>query len=378
MKKYKASILAVTLIILSIILITALSISLVAIKQRNSSLGSGRSNQAFQSADTGVERVIGAIAKTDKAKVSEIIWGSGTSCNSSGLITGSEGYSIGLEKKDGTAIACNANVSVSEIASVKSIGTGTQQSRAVRAAVKCKAPYVSDADTVGLYHFQEENNDIKDSSASNNDGLQSASYGVKGTVPSTPGVCSARYFDGNKNNYIAIPDSESLQISGSMTVEAWARWDGEDDGEDDWRRIVGKGATSTGNPADAKDRNYGLWMYNGPVIAARGWLFQFANNSVYCNAQWLTEPDQDWHYLVGIFDDSNNIIKLYVDGVMRNSAACAISPATPSDPLTIGYAGFHDAFSGIIDEVRITNKVKFSSDAAVDAEYDKVDQSLLP
>jgi hypothetical protein len=127
-KKHKASILAVTLIILGIVLASALSVSLVAVKQRQASLGSGKSNLAFQNADTGVEKVMEDIMKNSDKTVGDLNGFSG------GKIMG-DGYKVELKDKDGNIIT-NSSTKISDIFTMKSTGIGAEQeSRAIEAAV---------------------------------------------------------------------------------------------------------------------------------------------------------------------------------------------------------------------------------------------------
>jgi hypothetical protein len=67
--------------------------------------------------------------------------------------------------------------------------------------------------------------------------------------------------------------------------------------------------------------------------------------------------DTNWHHIVGVFDNSNNIQYLYVDGVMMGSSAATYDPPNSTVALTIGGdlsgaanapAGF---FRGSVDEV---------------------------
>lgn len=60
-KKIRGSVLAVTVIILGIVLVTALSISLVSLRERKASMSGSKSNIAFQAADSGIETVLNII-----------------------------------------------------------------------------------------------------------------------------------------------------------------------------------------------------------------------------------------------------------------------------------------------------------------------------
>jgi hypothetical protein len=137
MKTKKGSILAVSLIILSAMLVTALSMSLVSVKNRKNTISSGKSNRAFQTADAGIELVMADIEKGDhvNGKVNEIVGNiTGANCND-GIINGID-FSIELFGEDGEAIDCNSgDVDISDIARIKSVGRGESETRAIEAAV---------------------------------------------------------------------------------------------------------------------------------------------------------------------------------------------------------------------------------------------------
>lgn len=118
------------MIILGIMIITALSVSIVSIKERKASMSEVKSGQAFQNAQSGVELVMVAITKGNYATVGDI-------CGTSAYTDTTSGYKIILKKADDSEINCTTNASdlISEIASIKSIGTGSGQQRAIEAAV---------------------------------------------------------------------------------------------------------------------------------------------------------------------------------------------------------------------------------------------------
>jgi hypothetical protein len=172
-KTNKASILAVTMIILGIMLITAMSVSIVSIKERKASMGEAKSGQAFQNSQSGVELVMQAINKCGISDVTGIagnVLGLGASCNSSsGDIVGAEGYVVRLFAEDGvTQIPCDDPAySVFDVASIKSVGTGAGQQRAIEAAAVCYGANIDD-DMVGWWKF-DSNGDYNDYSVVDND-----------------------------------------------------------------------------------------------------------------------------------------------------------------------------------------------------------------
>jgi hypothetical protein len=129
LKKFQASILAVTMIILGIMIITALSVSMVSIKERKVSMGEAKSGQAFQNAQSGVELVMKEITKGGYSTIGDI-------CATTAY-TDTTSYKVVLKKADDSEINCTTNASdpISEIASIKSTGTGSGQQRAIEAAV---------------------------------------------------------------------------------------------------------------------------------------------------------------------------------------------------------------------------------------------------
>ncbi|APG60345.1 LamG domain-containing protein [Christiangramia salexigens] len=157
----------------------------------------------------------------------------------------------------------------------------------------------------------------------------------KGVTPNL----SALNFDGD--DYVSIPDSPELQLQGDMTIEAWFK---VDEFTGDWVRVVGKGA---GPEGPVGPRNYGLWYFpNGT------WLFQQYGQGVQVA---FNRPIDigEWYHMAAV--KTGNVAKLYINGEVVASNTGGTNPITSNDPLTIGYAGFHDHHIGQIDEVRLWN-----------------------
>jgi len=140
-KTHKASVLVVTLVIMGIILTSAMSISLISIKERKASIGSNKSNQAYQIADSGIEKVMDALISNPTKNLNSL--GLSCSANAAGhavLTNASVGYTVELKKSvEASATTC-ASTKSSEITRIKSIGTVAGQSqRAIEAAVNTVA-----------------------------------------------------------------------------------------------------------------------------------------------------------------------------------------------------------------------------------------------
>lgn len=150
-QKFKASVLIVTLIVLGIILVTALSVSLTSIKQKTASMGESKSGVAFQNAQSGIEIAMDAILEysttqgTETLKTASELSAIGLFCNDpvspekyaklipDGTILKGN-FTVELEKSDAdVSTACSMNII--DIAAIKSVGTEASQKRAIEAVV---------------------------------------------------------------------------------------------------------------------------------------------------------------------------------------------------------------------------------------------------
>lgn len=143
-KKYKASVLVVTMIILGLILLSTLSMTLVSLQERKASMGDVRSQQVFQNAQTGAELVMDAIMRTRSDNPTETVDNIDFDCDSDGhnailSTSGDSTYAVELKKFSYDPLVpityTHCNSTVSEVVSLKSVGIGAGQRRAIEAAV---------------------------------------------------------------------------------------------------------------------------------------------------------------------------------------------------------------------------------------------------
>ena len=131
---HKASILAVSLIIMGVMIVISLGIATSAIQSRKSSIGSSKSSVAFQNADSGVEIVMQKIKdNADPADTISDVDPLSDSDGCNGIVNSANKYRVELRKADGTAIVCSDLVS--DIDTIKSIGYSSQDTRAIQASV---------------------------------------------------------------------------------------------------------------------------------------------------------------------------------------------------------------------------------------------------
>jgi len=132
---HKASILAVSLIIMGVMFVISLGIASSALQSRKASIGSSKSSVAFQNADSGVEIIMQRIKDNSSDSNLNNIDNDGT-CD--GIYTSPDGkYRAELKDASGNIIDSSAcgTTAVSAIDTVKSIGYSAQDTRAIEMAV---------------------------------------------------------------------------------------------------------------------------------------------------------------------------------------------------------------------------------------------------
>ncbi|MEI6649869.1 MAG: pilus assembly PilX N-terminal domain-containing protein [Candidatus Moraniibacteriota bacterium] len=133
----KGSVLVFSLIILSLMLVTALTLLASSVSLEKSALSSGDSTKAFQVANTGNEKVLYQLYKIRPATIDLVATNSGATCNG-GVITSSEGWTVRLFDTSDTRITDCAG-DPGTIASIKSDGASQGTTRAVQIAVAAAA-----------------------------------------------------------------------------------------------------------------------------------------------------------------------------------------------------------------------------------------------
>lgn len=364
-RKNKGSALVVALFILAIILISALSITLVAVKERKASIGSAGSNKAYQASETGIESVMQLIMKGNHEYIN-----SGTnslfsslasisaSCNSSHIIEGA-GYKVQFLDKDSNPIDCDdISLPVSDIIKIKSVGESSNSKRAVEALV-------SNKNTKLLMHFNDINNDgdFNDSSYFyygyniSNEG----SVSVDGTGPILAGTNYAKF--SAPGDYVQIEDASSTDdvdfdfSDKDFTIEAWVKFDNLGT----YPAIISQGDSSSGNYDGSS-----FWFYLYDDGGTEKLAFQYYydnNNDRIIETDW-TPDTTNWHHLV--FERKGDNGYFFIDGVRQTSSGSFNSTDSiysSGYPLIVGgwfSEGSFDStsqFFGDMDEIRITKGV---------------------
>lgn len=143
-------------------------------------------------------------------------------------------------------------------------------------------------------------------------------------------------FDGT-NDYVTIPDSASLDLTGNLTISLWAK-----------RNVTGA-VFGINKKSTSYTQNDGWEFYQSSAT-----VFDFvAGGSSFLRVNGTY--DNEWHHYVATV--SSGTVTIYQDAVVKGSAAkTAISAGT--DPVEIGRrdAAFQSYTKGTIDEVRIYNR----------------------
>ncbi len=155
----------------------------------------------------------------------------------------------------------------------------------------------------------------------------------------TPAPNYALDFDGT-NDYVSVPANASLNMGGSsFTLEMWVK---SSSTHSSWILPLEYGNWTTGT--------YQFASANSNTMKVDFYGSSSANGASY-TTDWT---DGKWHHFAGVFDNTNNLLILYYDGVNVSQVTETNAPASNTVPLYIGSRGGSSLFyTGEMDEVRI-------------------------
>jgi hypothetical protein len=198
------------------------------------------------------------------------------------------------------------------------------------------APYQYDTSQSGLVSYwpmDETSGTTVEDVKGNNNGTATGTTIVDGKYR------KARSFNGS-SDYVEVPDDASLDITDTITITAWVKWNTFKD----YGTILDKG---TGGSASTF--NYGLWSYSSSNSYLRGWIGN-GTSSQSIPLQSSLNTNQ-WYHVVFKFDGS--YLYLYINGSENNKIAQTLTPATNTEPVRISKSSY--VLDGLIDEVLIFN-----------------------
>ena len=189
---------------------------------------------------------------------------------------------------------------------------------------------------VAAYSFNEgSGTTVHDLSGNGNNGaISNATWSTAG------GSGGALSFNGT-NSYVTINDSNSLNLTNSMTLEAWVDPKSATGYED----VLIKETPSSG-------LNYALYGSNSNSDPAANIVLSSGNQSA-ANPSGL--PLNTWSFLAATYNGSS--LALYVNGNLVKTTSVSGGITTSTGALQIGGdSGVGQYFKGLIDEVRIYNQ----------------------
>ncbi|MBI3384566.1 LamG domain-containing protein, partial [Candidatus Gottesmanbacteria bacterium] len=209
----------------------------------------------------------------------------------------------------------------------------------------------ADINTIGLWHMNEASGNAADSSGNGNTGTPT------GTTVVTGKFGNARSFNGT-SDLISIANSASLNPSVAITIEAWIK-----------RSATGvNGYWIVGKDDSASQRSFDFWTDSTNKLNAL--ICQNAACSTYIQTNSTgTVADTNWHHVAMTFTASSNV-GFYIDGVLDSSVSTTVSGiANSTSAVQIGArTSAANYFSGIIDDVRISNIARSPEEIRQDAQ----------
>ncbi len=206
--------------------------------------------------------------------------------------------------------------------------------------------------TIGLGHSSDSEAIMKSGASLNGRGAALASDDMAGIsfLYNDPNPINTYSLNINGlDEYVSVPNSSSINITGSITVEAWIRT-----GLAKKQDIVGRYKP---NVTSGFEGGYSLRLLDDNKVRFR--IFKNANNFVDVTSS-STISTNVWHHVAGVFDGSQS--RIYIDGVLDGTLVSSFHPRSGTGNLAIGAAPDGGRkFGGLIDEVRVTASALYSA-----------------
>ena len=162
-------------------------------------------------------------------------------------------------------------------------------------------------------------------------------------------------FNGS-TSYVELGNPAALQLTGSMTVEAWV-----------------KAAANPSNDGEivAKSSDSGWILKTTPDTGPETFGFRLSVNSSTTAQRYSTTVRSlnTWYHVAGVYDASSQTLSTYVNGVLDSGTLRGVVPASqynPSVNVNIGRRASGYYFNGLIDEVRIYNRALSQAEIQTD------------
>jgi hypothetical protein len=248
-----------------------------------------------------------------------------------------------------TSFSAYSNASVDDVRVYSRILSAQEIKQLYNAGAGSKVNASQQTDTTtslktGLVgHWTFDSKDLK-TNVADRSGLGNTGYltnfGATSTAVTIGKLGQGLKFDGVDDS-VSVPDSTSQSPTNAVAISGWIKTRTIQSG----KGVIAKGDISTNYDylLYFSGASVNVYIKNGSGAADNigGYTYNYADNI--------------WHHYVGVFD--GDYLKLYIDGVFRNSKDTALTDIRDSaNPVRIGDGFVANYFSGSIDDVRIYSR----------------------
>ena len=150
----------------------------------------------------------------------------------------------------------------------------------------------------------------------------------------------AAAFAGSQTSYTSVPNSSSVNITGSFSIEAWVNPS----------NTLNKGVIAKGGSLGTSLR-YGIRITSSRVVLLTNGGPKLSSRTT------SLIPVNTWTHISATYNSGSGNFNIYINGILDSSSVVAgAAPNSNTDSLYIGISGSSTPFSGKLDEVRLWNR----------------------
>jgi hypothetical protein len=210
--------------------------------------------------------------------------------------------------------------------------------------------FTSDANTKLLIHSDTTDDGVTFTDSSSSGHTVNAVGDVKHSATEKKYEQSSIYFDGT-GDHLSVPDNSDLNFgSNDFTIEMWIK-------------------TSTGNKGilehsdyTGTSGNFSIFSVGLHISSSHLYTQVCIGGSRHAMTSSSNIANNVWHHIAVV--RYGNVFKSYIDGVEESTVTASGSLNDVSNPMKIGdapYNGTTYAFNGYMDEIRISNTARYTS-----------------